>query len=48
MNAPAGGQPLCVYKGPEQLEHSHPPNREVSAAAKITAAVKRKAAEHPD
>ena len=46
-NDPTNGDPLVLFKGPKEAPHSHPPNREETAAAKITASVKRKAAEHP-
>jgi len=37
-----------VIKGPSELKHSHPPNREKTAAEKIMAWLKRKAQEHPE
>ena len=37
-----------VIKGPNESKHSHPPNREETAAEKIIAQIKRKAAEHPE
>jgi len=37
-----------VWNGPQESPDSHAPSREENAAAKITAAVKRKAEEHPE
>ena len=45
-NDPTAGEALKVWKGPQEYQHGHAPNREQNAAAKVTAAVKRKAEEH--
>lgn len=39
---------IVLIKGPAESKHEHPPNREESAAAEITARVKRIATRHPE
>ena len=45
---PTAGEPVEVYKGVPELDHSHPPNQEESAAERLTTTLKRKAANHPE
>lgn len=40
-------EPVVVFKGPDQLDQPHPPN-EKNIAAKLTTAIKRKVADHPE
>jgi hypothetical protein len=44
---PEDGGQLQLFKGPDESEHSHPPDREEVAAEVITSRLKRKAAENP-
>ena len=45
---PTDGEPVEVYKGVPELDHSHPPNQEETAAGQLTTTLKRKAANHPE
>lgn len=45
---PADGVPLVVFQGPDESEHTHPPNEEESVAAQLTISLKRKAKDHPE
>ena len=45
---PTDGEPVEVYKGVPELDHSHPPNQEETAAGQLTTTLKRKAVNHPE
>lgn len=44
---PTSGQPIIVYKGPDESRHAHAPNVDENIARQLARSIQRKAAENP-